>query len=119
MSILSRIGPLQNARDNITKRDYFERFGIAEGFRRLAQDYPYRPQYDISIPGEALINVPAITSLNFVVRISWSDGQCVGDRILRTICCSRTKDLGLHIAVHARKKSFLRHTAGLALYGKW
>ena len=36
--------------------------------------------------------------------------QCVGDRILHTICCSRTMDLGLHIAVHARKKSFLRHT---------
>jgi hypothetical protein len=30
--------------------------------------------------------------------------QCVGDRILHTICCSRTMDLGLHIAVHARKK---------------
>jgi hypothetical protein len=36
--------------------------------------------------------------------------QCVGDRILHTICCSRTMDLGLHIAVHARKKIFLRHT---------
>ena len=36
--------------------------------------------------------------------------QCVGDRILHTICCSRTMDLGLHIAVHTRKKSFLRHT---------
>src|ERR1700677_903483 len=39
--------------------------------------------------------------------------ECVGDRILHTICCSRTMDLGLHIAVHARKKSFLRHTARL------
>jgi hypothetical protein len=39
--------------------------------------------------------------------------QCVGDRILNTICRSRTMDLGLHIAVHARKKSFLRHTARL------
>src|ERR1700677_3221582 len=37
--------------------------------------------------------------------------ECVGDRILHTICCSRTMDLGLHIAVHARKKSLLRHTA--------
>src|SRR5580700_8150541 len=36
--------------------------------------------------------------------------QCVGDRILHPICCSRTMDLGLHIAVHARTKSFLRHT---------
>jgi hypothetical protein len=40
--------------------------------------------------------------------------QCVGDRILHTICCSRTMDLGLHIAVHARKKSFLRHTVRLS-----
>jgi hypothetical protein len=40
--------------------------------------------------------------------------QCVGDRILHTICCSRTMDLGLHIAVHARKKSFLRHTLRLS-----
>jgi hypothetical protein len=28
-----------------------------------------------------------------------------------TLCCSRTMNLGLHLAVHARKKSFLRHTA--------
>ena len=33
-----------NARDNLIKRDYFARFGIAEGLRRLAQDYPFRPR---------------------------------------------------------------------------
>jgi type IV secretion system protein VirB4 len=33
-----------NARDNLKKRDYFERFGIAEGLRRLAQDHPFRPR---------------------------------------------------------------------------
>jgi type IV secretion system protein VirB4 len=33
-----------NARDNVKKRDYFERFGIAEGLRRLAQDYPFQPR---------------------------------------------------------------------------
>jgi type IV secretion system protein TrbE len=33
-----------NARDNIQKRDYFERFGIAEGLRRLAQDHPFQPR---------------------------------------------------------------------------
>ncbi|MGC2661062.1 MAG: hypothetical protein WA324_24165, partial [Bryobacteraceae bacterium] len=33
-----------NARDNLKKRDYFERFGIAEGLRRLAQDYPSQPR---------------------------------------------------------------------------
>jgi type IV secretion system protein VirB4 len=33
-----------NSRDNLKKRDYFERFGIAEGLRRLAQDYPFQPR---------------------------------------------------------------------------
>jgi type IV secretion system protein VirB4 len=33
-----------NARDNLKKRDYFERFGIAEGLRRLAQDHPFQPR---------------------------------------------------------------------------
>jgi type IV secretion system protein VirB4 len=33
-----------NARDNLVKRDYFARFGIAEGLRRLAQDHPFRPR---------------------------------------------------------------------------
>jgi type IV secretion/conjugal transfer VirB4 family ATPase len=33
-----------NARDNLKKREYFERFGIAEGLRRLAQDNPFRPR---------------------------------------------------------------------------
>ena len=43
--------------------------------------------------------------------------QCVRDRILHTVCCSRTMNLGLHIAVHARKKSFLRHTVRLSPMG--
>jgi type IV secretion system protein VirB4 len=30
-----------NARDNLKKRDYFERYGIAEGLRRLAEDFPF------------------------------------------------------------------------------
>jgi type IV secretion system protein VirB4 len=33
-----------NARDNLTKREYFARFGIPEGLRRLAHDYPFRPR---------------------------------------------------------------------------
>jgi type IV secretion/conjugal transfer VirB4 family ATPase len=33
-----------NARDNLTKREYFARFGIPEGLRRLALDYPFRPR---------------------------------------------------------------------------
>lgn len=33
-----------NARDNVVKREYFARFGIAEGLRRLAEDHPFRPR---------------------------------------------------------------------------
>ncbi|WP_263354207.1 VirB4 family type IV secretion system protein [Acidicapsa acidisoli] len=33
-----------NARDNLKKRDYFDRFGIADGLRRLATDFPFRPR---------------------------------------------------------------------------
>ncbi|MDT8070579.1 MAG: DUF87 domain-containing protein [Terriglobia bacterium] len=33
-----------NARDNLKKRDYFERFGIADGLRRLAEDFPFQPR---------------------------------------------------------------------------
>ena len=34
----------KNARDNLKKREYFDRFGIAKGLRRLAQDHPFRPR---------------------------------------------------------------------------
>ena len=33
-----------NVRDNLKKREYFERHGIAEGLRRLAEDHPFRPR---------------------------------------------------------------------------
>ena len=33
-----------NPRDNLKKRDYFQRFGIADGLRHLAQDHPFQPQ---------------------------------------------------------------------------
>jgi type IV secretion system protein TrbE len=33
-----------NARDNLTKREYFARFGIPDGLRRLAHDFPFRPR---------------------------------------------------------------------------
>jgi type IV secretion system protein TrbE len=32
----------KNPRDDMTKREYFKRYGIAEGLRRLAEDYPFR-----------------------------------------------------------------------------
>lgn len=31
-----------NARDNLKKQDYFARFGVAEGIRQLARDYPFQ-----------------------------------------------------------------------------
>ena len=33
-----------NARDNLKKREYFERYGIAEGLRHLAEDCPFQPK---------------------------------------------------------------------------
>ena len=33
-----------NVRDNLKKHEYFERHGIAEGLRRLAEDHPFRPR---------------------------------------------------------------------------
>jgi type IV secretion/conjugal transfer VirB4 family ATPase len=33
-----------NARDNLKKREYFERYGIADGLRQLAEDYPFQPR---------------------------------------------------------------------------
>jgi type IV secretion system protein VirB4 len=33
-----------NARDNLKKRDYFARYGIAEGLCRLARDFPFQPR---------------------------------------------------------------------------
>ena len=32
-----------NAKDNLLKREYFELYGIADGLRRLAEDYPFQP----------------------------------------------------------------------------
>jgi type IV secretion system protein VirB4 len=33
-----------NARDNLKKREYFERFGFADGLRHLAEDFPFQPR---------------------------------------------------------------------------
>jgi type IV secretion/conjugal transfer VirB4 family ATPase len=32
-----------NARDNLKKREYFDRFGFADGLRHLAEDHPFQP----------------------------------------------------------------------------
>jgi type IV secretion system protein VirB4 len=46
-----------NARDNLKKRDYFERFGIAEGLRHLSEDHPFRPRY---VVGAATANTQGV-----------------------------------------------------------
>src|SRR5271166_5104626 len=33
-----------NARDNLKKQEYFDRFSIADGLRHLAEDHPFRPR---------------------------------------------------------------------------
>jgi type IV secretion/conjugal transfer VirB4 family ATPase len=33
-----------NAPDNLKKREYFARFGIADGLRKLAEDHPFQPR---------------------------------------------------------------------------
>ena len=33
-----------NAKDNLRKREYFAHYGIAEGLRRLAEDFPFEPR---------------------------------------------------------------------------
>jgi type IV secretion/conjugal transfer VirB4 family ATPase len=33
-----------NARDNLKKREYFERFGFANGLRHLAEEFPFQPR---------------------------------------------------------------------------
>jgi type IV secretion system protein VirB4 len=39
-----------SARENLTKREYFAQFGIAEGLRRLAEDHPFRPLTSADTP---------------------------------------------------------------------
>jgi type IV secretion system protein VirB4 len=33
-----------NARDNLMKQEYFDRFDFADGLRHLAEDHPFRPR---------------------------------------------------------------------------
>lgn len=48
-----------NSRDNLRKRDYFERFGITDGIRRLAQDFPRNPSSSI-VPTDS--RTPTLTA---------------------------------------------------------
>jgi type IV secretion system protein VirB4 len=38
-----------NARDNLKKREYFERYGIPDGLRHLAEDYPFQPRLAVVV----------------------------------------------------------------------
>jgi type IV secretion system protein VirB4 len=33
-----------NARDNLKKQEYFDRHGIADGLRHLAEEWPFQPR---------------------------------------------------------------------------
>ena len=43
-----------NSRDNLRKQEYFCRFGIAEGLRRLAKDFPFQPERSGNRQGDSL-----------------------------------------------------------------
>ena len=50
-----------NAKDNLRKREYFARHGIAEGIRRLARDYPYKsPRASQPRPSTSTNQPPAL-----------------------------------------------------------
>jgi type IV secretion system protein VirB4 len=56
-----------NARDNLKKREYFARHGVAEGIRRLATDFPFQPprgQAHKASPTSAA-HPPALTLASF------------------------------------------------------
>ena len=50
-----------NARDNLRKREYFARHGIAEGIRRLARDHPFQPSRTVRPAPPASQVPPALT----------------------------------------------------------
>jgi type IV secretion system protein VirB4 len=39
-----------NAKDNVKKYEYFNRFGIAQGIKQLAIDHPFRPHGVVAMP---------------------------------------------------------------------
>lgn len=53
-----------NARDNLRKREYFARYGIAEGIRRLAHDHPFQPARTTRATPPAAQIPPALTLAN-------------------------------------------------------
>ena len=50
-----------NAKDNLLKQEYFEQYGIADGLRRLAEDYPFQPGRKQSSPAR-----PATTTQTLI-----------------------------------------------------
>ena len=58
-----------NARDNLKKREYFDRFGFADGLRHLAEDYPFQPR---ALAGSTPTTKPqrrnAVNHLKFIIN---------------------------------------------------
>jgi type IV secretion system protein VirB4 len=48
-----------NAKDNLRKREYFARYGIPEGLRRLADEFPFQSRALTAKPSPTLKGVPA------------------------------------------------------------
>ena len=48
-----------NAKDNLRKREYFARYGIPEGLRRLADEFPFQPRALTATPSPTLKGVAA------------------------------------------------------------
>jgi type IV secretion system protein TrbE len=42
-----------NPRDNLKKREYFDRHGFAEGLRHLAEEWPFQPRLAASAPSRS------------------------------------------------------------------
>ena len=52
-----------NSRDNLKKRDYFTRYGVAEGIRQLAQDHPFQPSKAATPPAISARTEPKTLTL--------------------------------------------------------
>ena len=57
-----------NAKDNLKKRDYFARYGIAEGIRRLAQDFPFQSSRSAAAPSASTTSTHQPPALALATR---------------------------------------------------
>src|SRR5208282_5926969 len=64
-----------NAKDNVLKRQYFELYGIPNGLRRLAHDYPFSPHRTSeprpgrSVRGKGIVVGKAPQTVRYAVKL--------------------------------------------------